>query len=263
MRTILYFGGVVCLAWLGSAARAQQVNPTPPGLSVRSLANQSVRLAWPKEAAGFVLEQTDRLNPSPAWQLVAEQPLVEGEEFAVTITAGDDSRFFRLREGSLRPDGDEDDDGLLNSDEIARGTSPFLADTDGDGWSDGVEVADGTGPLDPNSSPRVYFVGRPPLDVVLPSFDEIGTTGTGITMGSPGVELVFPSLDEVDSRSGLTIGRPSVDVVFPGLEEVDSRSGVTIGRPPLEVVFPALDEIDSILTGITLGRPPISIRYIP
>ncbi len=258
----------------------------PPSLSIRALANQSVRLAWPKSAAGFVLETTDRLSPSPAWQLVAEQPLVEGEEFAVTLTASDDSRFFRLREGSLRPDGDEDDDGLLNSDEIARGTSPFLADTDGDGWSDGVEVADGTGPLDPNSSPRAYFVGRPPLDVILPSFDEIGTTGTGITMGSPVVELVFPSLDEVDSTSGVTMGRPPLDVVFPAfdeidatggltmggppvevvfpsLDEVDFSSGVTIGLPPLEIEFPALDEIDSILTGITLGRPPVAIRYVP
>ena len=281
---ITAFGAVALMVWLGSAAQGQLNNPPPPALSVRAFNNQSVRLAWPKTATNFLLEATDQLGSQLLWQPVSEPPVPGGEEFSVTVAAGGVSRFFRLR--LFQPDGDEDNDGLLNSDEIARGTNPFLADTDGDGWSDGVEVADGTGPLDPNSSPRAYFVGRPPLDVVLPSFDEIGTTGTGITMGSPGVELVFPSLDEVDSTSGVTIGRPPVDVVFPafdeidatggltiggppvelvfpGLDEVDSTSGVTIGLPPLEMVFPALDEIDSMLTGITLGRPPVSIRYVP
>jgi len=281
---IAAFGAVAFLVWLGSAAQAQPNNPPPPSLSVRAFDNQSVRLAWPKTATNFLLEATDQLGSQLLWQLVTEPPVPDGEEFSVTIAAGGVARFFRLRLFQL--DGDEDNDGLLNGDEIARGTNPFLADTDGDGWSDGVEVADGTDPLNSNSSPRGCFAGRPPLDVVLPSFDEIGTTGTGITMGSPGVEFVFPSLDEVDSSSGLTIGRPPVDLVFPafdeidatggltiggppvelvflGLDEADSASGVTIGLPPLVIVFPALDEIDSILTGITLGLPPVSIRYVP
>ena len=282
---ITVFGAVALLVWLGSAAQAQLNNPPPPVLSVRAFDSQSVRLAWPKTATNFLLEATDQFGSQLLWRPVTNPPVANGAEFTVTLTAGGVARFFRLQLGGA-PNGDDDDDGLLNSNEVARGTSPFLADTDGDGWSDGVEVADGTDPLNPNSTPRAYFVGRPPLDVVLPSFDEIGTTGTGIAMGSPGVELVFPSLDEVDSTSGVTIGRPPVDVVFPafdeidatggltiggppvelvfpGLDEVDSTSGVTIGRPPLEIVFPALDEIDSILTGITLGRPPVSIRYVP
>lgn len=43
---------------------------------------------------------------------------------------------------------DTDDDGLVDTNELARGTSPILADTDGDAMSDGNEVVAGTDPLD-------------------------------------------------------------------------------------------------------------------
>lgn len=50
---------------------------------------------------------------------------------------------------------DTDSDGLLDSDEIKEGTSPFLPDTDGDGFSDGVEVyfRNRGGPFTPNQVP--------------------------------------------------------------------------------------------------------------
>jgi hypothetical protein len=60
----------------------------------------------------------------------------------------------------IEPAGDEDRDGLLNSEELARGTSPLSTDTDDDGVGDLVEtgtgvfvdVSDtGTDPLDPDS----------------------------------------------------------------------------------------------------------------
>lgn len=280
---ITTFGAVAFLFWIVSTAQAQPNNP--PALSVSTFNNQSVRLAWPQTATSFLLEATEQLSAPILWQPVTSPPVASGGEFTVTLAATGFTRFFRLQRGG-GPDDDDDDDGLLNANELARSTNPLLADTDGDGWSDGVEVADGTDPLNPSSTPRTWFVGRPPLNVALPSFDEIGTTGTGITMGGPPVEAVFPSIDEVDSTLGITFGRPALNVVFPAideidatsgitmgrppvellfhsLDEVDSSSGVTIGRPPLELVFPALDEIDSILTGITLGRPPVSIRYVP
>jgi hypothetical protein len=77
---------------------AQTFEPTPPTLTVRLLPNQSVRLAWPKAASGFALEQTDRLSPSPAWQRAAEVPQIETEESVVIVAAGTGSRFFRLRQ---------------------------------------------------------------------------------------------------------------------------------------------------------------------
>ena len=51
----------------------------------------------------------------------------------------------------LDPAGDEDHDGLVNSEEESLGTSPYLRDTDADGATDYREVGDGTDPLNPNS----------------------------------------------------------------------------------------------------------------
>ncbi len=45
-------------------------------------------------------------------------------------------------------DADDDDDGLTDAQEGARGTDPLDADSDNDGHSDGAEVTDGTGPMD-------------------------------------------------------------------------------------------------------------------
>jgi len=45
-------------------------------------------------------------------------------------------------------EGDCDNDGLSNGDEVAIGTDPHDPDTDGDGVLDGTEVDDGTDPLD-------------------------------------------------------------------------------------------------------------------
>jgi hypothetical protein len=47
---------------------------------------------------------------------------------------------FSAPAGSPLEQADTDSDGLLDEDEFAEGTSPWVADTDGDGFSDGVEV---------------------------------------------------------------------------------------------------------------------------
>lgn len=49
--------------------------------------------------------------------------------------------------------GDPDDDGLNNTGELERGTSPVDPDTDDDGWGDGDEIEWGTDPLNPGSHP--------------------------------------------------------------------------------------------------------------
>ena|GEM_PF-5818738 len=48
-------------------------------------------------------------------------------------------------------DPDDDNDGLSDADEAARGTNPLVADTDGDGLTDGQEVAAGTNPRNGDS----------------------------------------------------------------------------------------------------------------
>jgi len=50
-------------------------------------------------------------------------------------------------------DPDDDNDGLLDTDEILLGTNPLNPDSDGDGFSDGQEVQRGTNPLDDGSFP--------------------------------------------------------------------------------------------------------------
>jgi hypothetical protein len=57
----------------------------------------------------------------------------------------------RTVEVVLDPNGDEDNDGLNNTEEANLGTNPYLRDTDGDGVNDLREVGDSTDPLDPAS----------------------------------------------------------------------------------------------------------------
>jgi formylglycine-generating enzyme len=56
-----------------------------------------------------------------------------------------------LRVRYLPPTGDEDNDGLNNTEELNLGTNPYQRDTDNDGVNDLREVGDGTNPLDPAS----------------------------------------------------------------------------------------------------------------
>lgn len=65
-----------------------------------------------------------------------------------------------------RPPADDDNDGLSNDDERARGTDPSNPDTDGDGYEDGVETLAGT---DPTSS--ASFIPPEDFYVVLPYLD--------------------------------------------------------------------------------------------
>ena len=44
---------------------------------------------------------------------------------------------------------DQDNDGLINSQETTLGTNPTNPDSDGDGINDGTENANGSNPLDP------------------------------------------------------------------------------------------------------------------
>ena len=55
--------------------------------------------------------------------------------------------------GVAAGDSDDDEDGLLRSEEERLGTDPNKADTDGDGWDDGVEVEGFTDPNDRSDHP--------------------------------------------------------------------------------------------------------------
>jgi hypothetical protein len=57
----------------------------------------------------------------------------------------------------LDPNGDEDGDGLTNTQELALGTNVYQADTDADGVNDGAEVKSGTNPFLKPSFPANTF----------------------------------------------------------------------------------------------------------
>jgi formylglycine-generating enzyme required for sulfatase activity len=57
----------------------------------------------------------------------------------------------------IDPAGDEDGDGLTNSEEFAIGSDPRNSDTDGDGYSDKEEVDAGSDPLDENDFPSTNY----------------------------------------------------------------------------------------------------------
>lgn len=81
--------------------------------------------------------------------LVASR-LQRGEEAGPTDTEiGDLSQSETGSQRVVDPTGDDDGDGLSNSDERLWGTNAELADTDGDGFSDGQEVAANHNPTIP------------------------------------------------------------------------------------------------------------------
>jgi hypothetical protein len=71
----------------------------PPMLSIQRLANGNVVIAWPDSATGFTLEGATNLVPMPAipWVPVTNATSMVGGNFAVTNTAANGARFFRLR----------------------------------------------------------------------------------------------------------------------------------------------------------------------
>lgn len=121
--------------------------------------------------------------------------------------------------GQFTPrENDLDIDGLLNDDEVARGTDPNNSDTDGDGTSDGAEVNYGTDPLVPRisndddqdglSNDAEVFYGTDPLNIDtdgdgVGDLTEIDGTGTNPLVPE---EHVFTSLVDTDED-----GIPDVD----------------------------------------------------
>jgi hypothetical protein len=81
--------------------------------------------------------------------------------------ASDDSDFDGLADAweieyfgditSQNSQGDPDQDGLNNADEVLHGTHPGKSDTDGDGFSDFVEIKYRSNPLDPSSYPPPFL----------------------------------------------------------------------------------------------------------
>jgi formylglycine-generating enzyme len=109
--------------------------------------------------------------------------------YTLTYSAQDEvgnvaTPITRTVEVVLDPNGDEDNDGLNNTEEATLGTNPYLRDTDSDGVNDLREVGDATDPLDPASfdSLNVGLVAYYPFNGNVK--DESGNANHGSANGS-------------------------------------------------------------------------------
>ena len=81
-------GGTVILNWLFSGL---------PRLSISRGASNSVLIAWPASAQGFVLESTASPVSANGWSAVTNSASISGSEKRVLFDALEAARFFRLR----------------------------------------------------------------------------------------------------------------------------------------------------------------------
>lgn len=76
-------------------ARVEDPEANRPRLALRPTTD-GLEASWPAGAVGFMLETTDRLDPT-AWTAVPGTPTTEGNQQVVRVTAEESTRFFRLR----------------------------------------------------------------------------------------------------------------------------------------------------------------------
>ncbi|MCK5160950.1 MAG: discoidin domain-containing protein, partial [Candidatus Aureabacteria bacterium] len=108
------------------------------------------------------------LSESPDFAGALWEPYVADHQWALSVEYGNKTIYIKFRNGVeesetvsdsvlyLDPLGDEDGDGINNSEEMVAGsdgyiTNPLNPDTDGDGTDDGTEVMNGSDPTVPNS----------------------------------------------------------------------------------------------------------------
>ncbi len=75
-----------------------QTASVAPRLTITRAGAGAVRIAWPADAAGAVLETTTALTPEATWTAVAAPPEVIDGQNVVTLPATDRAQFFRLRQ---------------------------------------------------------------------------------------------------------------------------------------------------------------------
>ena len=90
-----------CLHWHGtgtvSYCLAIVTAPQPPVVNISFLGNQAC-LAWPTNAAGFVLETSTNLAPPAVWVAVTNPPTPADSQMVLWLPMDARNRFFRLRQ---------------------------------------------------------------------------------------------------------------------------------------------------------------------
>jgi hypothetical protein len=166
--------------------------------------------------------------------------------------------FWVLAQG---PNGDDDNDGLTNSVEIAIGTDPLNVDTDGDGWWDSVEVENDTDPLDPRSKPKLTVVARPPVAVQLASPDSFGSAGAALYLARPPVQIDLPSPDSFGlAGAAAYLARPPLQIWNQSSDTFGlAGTAAFIAQPPIQIDLPTPDSFGVAGAAAYVARPPLQI----
>lgn len=143
---------------------------------------------------------------------VTVQPASAGEYVVVATNlagpsdtvAADANRFTVFANG----DGDADNDGLTDGQEITLGTDPFDADTDDDGWPDEAEVTGHGDPLDKDIGP--FFP---------------------VVASRPRIKVIFYELGEEPADNTIVVSRPEIEItrLEVGTEPADNT---IVASPP-------------------------------
>ncbi|NND64800.1 MAG: hypothetical protein HKM24_02440 [Gammaproteobacteria bacterium] len=166
-----------------SATVTVQDTPMPPVVNLSTNATSisngdSVTLTWAPQNAVFCQASGDwfgrkkesgdseivgPLTVNSTFTLTCSNSVGATDEETVSVTVtdpGNDTDSDGLPDDweityfgtlGLGPADDPDNDGVINSVELANGTNPSDSDSDNDGLSDGDEITYGTDPLDPDS----------------------------------------------------------------------------------------------------------------
>lgn len=70
--------------------------PTSAGLEIRHVPPGSIQISWPSSMVQYVLQSVSGLNTSPNWRTVTNRPSVVGDRFALTLSAVEATRYYRL-----------------------------------------------------------------------------------------------------------------------------------------------------------------------
>lgn len=192
------------------------------------------------------------INPSgssAALSLIINANAAGSFVLVATITAGSSNAFpsagNSLTVFNLTLAGDEDDDGLTNADEVARGTDPLIFDTDGDGFPDGLEVALGSNPLSAVSVPNINSPG-----------EAVGLTFSLLNGVSPAPTQ--PTLRETDSVTFSVLNGVSPAPAQPMLMEADGLTfSLLNGDPPAPTQPTQMESVSLLFSVENLVNSPL------
>jgi hypothetical protein len=101
--TATIFGGTVTANAFALHAQATPFVPAIPiRLSMRTAGFSRVEFSWTTHAFDYVLECADSLD-AETWVLVTNVPVVESDQYKVTMETSVQQRWFRLRRNGERP----------------------------------------------------------------------------------------------------------------------------------------------------------------